>query len=42
VRGQGVGSDRRTVLMLAERDGEWQVTGVDEERVESGWTVRFN
>ena len=36
VRQQGVGSDRRTVLRLVERDGEWQVTGVDEERVGSG------
>jgi len=36
VRGQGVGSDRQTVLWLAERDGEWRVTGVDEERVEPG------
>lgn len=36
VRPQGVGSDRRTVLSLAERDGDWQVTGVDEEPVEPG------
>jgi hypothetical protein len=36
VRRQGVGSDRRTVLRLVERDGEWQVTGVNEERVDSG------
>jgi hypothetical protein len=36
VRGQGVGSDRQTVIRLKERDGEWQVTGVNEERVGSG------
>jgi hypothetical protein len=35
VRGQGVGNERRTVIRLAETDGEWRVTGVDEERVES-------
>lgn len=34
VRQQGVGSDRRTVVWLAERDGEWHVTGVSEERVD--------
>ena len=34
VRGQGVGSDRRTVVSLVERDGDWQVTGVETERVE--------
>jgi hypothetical protein len=35
VRGQGVGTERRTVIRLAETDGEWRVTGLDEERVES-------
>lgn len=35
VRQQGVGSDRRTVLSLVERGGDWEVTGVDEEPVES-------
>jgi hypothetical protein len=35
VRGQGVGSDRQTVIRLEERGGEWQVTGIDEERVGS-------
>lgn len=34
VRQQGVGSDRRTVVSLTERDGEWRVTGVSEERVD--------
>lgn len=34
VRGQGIGSDRRTVVSLVERDGDWHVTGVDEESVD--------
>jgi hypothetical protein len=36
VRQQGVGSDRRTVVSLTERDGDWHVTGVAEEPVECG------
>ncbi len=35
VGGQDVGSDRRTVVSLTERDGDWYVTGVSAERVES-------
>jgi len=34
LRGQGVGNARRTVIRLAETDGDWRVTGVGEERVE--------
>jgi hypothetical protein len=32
VRGQGVGNERRTVVRLEERGGDWHVTGIDEER----------
>jgi hypothetical protein len=34
VRGQGVGNERRTVVRLDESDGDWRVTGVDEEPVD--------
>ena len=33
VRQQGVGSDRRTVVSLTERDGDWHVIDVETERV---------
>jgi len=33
VRGQGVANERRTVVSLEERDGDWRVTDIDEERV---------
>jgi hypothetical protein len=34
VRGRGVGNEHRTVVHLEESDGDWRVTGVDEERVD--------
>ena len=36
VRGRGVGTGRRTVVSLEERDGGWRVTGVGEERSDGG------